>query len=190
MRLLTRPSVLIPGLLAAWALAVLAANGVIDVLSTNEVFESYPGDYPWEPTAASNPSGNGWALGWNVVYLNEENELLSDATYLATSSGSVWQAKSISTTEGTAFGDLNLAWDSVRGRYVFAAIDPNTQDVWYGYGSGTAWVVVSVALQGAAGNWDFPSIGVDSGGRIIIGATKIASPATFNSAVSTNAGVS
>lgn len=50
--------------------------------------------------------------------------------------------------------------------------------MWYGYSTdstGTSWVVQSIALSGSfsSGGWDYPSIGVDASGRIIVGGVSI-----------------
>ena len=79
---------------------------------------------------------------------------------------------------GSGLDDLNLNYDSVRNRFVFAALDlTSPPNVWYGYSTdatGTAWVVSGIAFPNtfSSAGWDYPSIGVDASGRIIVGAVS------------------
>ena len=67
--------------------------------------------------------------------------------------------------------------DSIRNRFVFAAIDFNPGNVWYGYSNdsqGSSWTFKSIPLMFGSStvSWDYPSIGVDATGRVIVGAVK------------------
>jgi hypothetical protein len=77
-----------------------------------------------------------------------------------------------------------MNWDPFCNRFVFVSKDvngfPNAQ-VWYGHSTdstGTSWVFGNnqqPIFSSGAGNWDYPSIGVDASGRIIAGAVPITS---------------
>lgn len=78
--------------------------------------------------------------------------------------------------------DIYTTWDSVRNQFAFAAIGQYASDVWYGCatcGSGGTWGTTnSPAMQSDPANgidWDYPSIGIDANGRIIIGAVRFSS---------------
>jgi hypothetical protein len=94
--------------------------------------------------------------------------------------GSTWltQQYKLTTPGGLSLLDLNLNWDSARSRFVLAAVDTTirTPNVWYGYSNadGTAWTVSKIVLPGSfsSAGWDYPSIGVDASGRIVIGAVS------------------
>lgn len=66
----------------------------------------------------------------------------------------------------------------VRGRFVFALVDA-FHSVWYGYSTdatGTSWVFGNngqAVFSSSAAIWDYPSIGADASGRIIVGAVKL-----------------
>jgi hypothetical protein len=168
---------------------ILASSGVVVVLSTNQVSNTQATkttDFRWEPTAAS---GARWAHGWY--------EFPPGSNSFVSSWNGGWSSQyKLTAPNGDGLLDLNLNYDSFRSRFVFAAveltIDPS---IWYGYSTdstGTAWVVVTTAaLPGtqSPGGWDYPSIGVDASGRIIVGAVALNAtngPAGYYAAVSTN----
>jgi hypothetical protein len=90
-------------------------------------------------------------------------------------------------TPSNTFGsvDVNLAWDPLRTRFVFTAVaqDRSTSafNIYYGWSndsSGSSWTVSSnVVFAGSSDQslkWDYPSIGVNANGWVIIGAVKVA----------------
>ena len=97
---------------------------------------------------------------------------------------------------GEQTGDVNLSWDSTRNRFVFALLDLESTNIWYGYSTdatGTAWVFGNQNGSGVAqpvftlSEWDYPSIGVDASGRVIIGAVNfLTSPVSYSTALSTD----
>ena len=106
-----------------------------------------------------------------------------------------WGLASVVSTNvpnGQASIDAYMTWHPTwnGGRFVFVLVDgAASRNVWFGYSNdsaGTSWTIRSTAAlvggfnpsTGQFFNWDYPSIGVDSGGRIIIGA--VASPGTDN----------
>jgi hypothetical protein len=147
---------------------LLASSGVVVVLSTNQVSNTPGSNYRWEPTAAS---GTTWTHGWyDYAY---------GTSVVSTWNGSSWlsQQYRLTTPGGVGLDDLNLNWDSSRSRFVFAALDlQSAPNVWYGYSNsaGTIWTVNSIVLPGnfSTAGWDYPSIGVDASGRIVIGAVS------------------
>ena len=98
---------------------------------------------------------------------------------------------------------MNLNWDSARNRFVFVALAG--QSVYFGYSSddaGTSWVFGNNGqpVLGGSVTWDYPSVGVDASGRIIVGAVQFVNctsppplfvqcPAGYYSAVSTDGNI-
>ncbi len=93
---------------------------------------------------------------------------------------SVWTAPAALTApNGLGTNDVNMNWDSVRGRFVFVALDFSiAHNIWYGYStdsSGTAWVFGNNGqpiFSSSEANWDYPSVGVDAAGRVIAGRVR------------------
>lgn len=174
--------------LALAAVALFASGGTISVISTNRVSNEAWSGYRWEPSAAVGSTT--WAHAW--ASYNNLSTLVG--SLVSSWNGSSWNSPTqLTTPTGLRAGDVNLAWDSVRNRFVFAALDlPGTgnDSIWYGYSSdssGTAWTFTSTAVFPAAtGDWDYPSIGVDGAGRVIIGAVKFPGPTGYYSAVSSD----
>ena len=151
---------------------LLGSGGVVVVLSTNQVSNTGTSSYRWEPTSAT---GTHWAHGWFDYGATPRTSIVSswNGSWLS-------QQYKLTIPAGVGVDDLNLAYDSSRGRFVFATLDlyVPSDDVWYGYSTdstGTSWVVKSIVFQGngsSGATWDYPSIGVDGSGRIIIGAVS------------------
>ena len=74
----------------------------------------------------------------------------------------------------TEVSDVNLAWDSYRHRFVVAAFNDSTSQIFFGYydSAGIHWTQTP-PFDNRHGQWDYPSIGVDAAGHIIIGADNI-----------------
>jgi hypothetical protein len=171
------------------AIVLLASSGVINVLSRNQVSHENVTGYRWEPSTAVGSTA--WASSW-TTYANVQGQV---ASYVTAWNGSSWNSPSqLTPPNNQPVGDLNLAWDVSRQRFVFATLDA-VENVWYGYSTdstGTNWVFGNPDGNGnpqplfRAG--DYPSIGVDSGGRIIVGNVNfICAPNTcLDTAVSTD----
>ncbi len=168
-----------------WAsLLAFASSGVIMVISTNQVSNTTQMAYRWEPSAAA---GNTWAHSWAEFPVSN---IYAYNSFLAIWNGSTNWGTPVQLTapNGNQLqSDVNIAWDSFRSRFVFTTLDGMGGGVWYGYydSMGTHWTPTPV-FPSSSGNWDYPSIGVDASGRIIIGAVRFPSPPTYFAAVSTD----
>lgn len=163
--------------IAAWAVAVaLASSGVINVIATNiQVSKESLSAYRWEPSTAV---GSTWAATWNDIPTNGNDQI----SYVSAWGSSGWQGpvQLSPSPAGVPTTDVNLSWDSTRSRFVFTLLDRN-DSIWYGYStdsSGTQWVYGNQDGSGApqpvaTGDWDYPSIAVDSSGRVIIGGVNM-----------------
>lgn len=182
-----RPVVIVLAGLVTTGIVLLASSATITVISTNQVSNEAWSGYRWEPSAAVGSTT--WAHTWASYTLSA-----LVGSLVSSWNGSSWNAPTqLIPPSGLPTGDVNLAWDSARNRFVFALLDlPNSGNhtVWYGYSTdstGTSWVSTSTAIFPAgAGDWDYPSIGVDGSGRVIIGAVKFPGPTGYYSAVSTD----
>jgi hypothetical protein len=169
------------------AVALLASSGTISVISTNRVSNEAWSGYRWEPSAAVGSAT--WTHAWASYTLST-----LVGSLVSSWNGSSWNSPTqLTPPTGLRTGDVNLAWDSLRNRFVFAALDlPATgnHSIWYGYSSdafGTSWTFTSTPVfSAAAGDWDYPSIGVDGAGRVIIGGVKFPGPSGYYSAVSSD----
>ncbi len=180
--------VLVFGVLGS-SFGLLAVNGVIRLdknYPTNRV--SGTSSYTrWEPSGAA---GSTWFHTWLEFVGSSIN------SYSSTWSGTGWRSPvALTAGNGDTTNDVNINWDSYRSRFVLAALDTtangnsNPHDVWYAYSTdanGSAWTgwvdpfvagtVPAGAPAGCGGaNWDYPSIGVDASGRVIIGAVYFSS---------------
>ena len=74
----------------------------------------------------------------------------------------------------TPLGDMYLAYDEIRGRWIVVGINGQfgvAHQVYYGYSTGGMWTVTQTTLAANYGySFELPSIAIDSQGRIIIGA--------------------
>lgn len=156
-------------------------------MSTNVVTDTGSEEfYPFEPSSAY--GGGTWAITWTDLAQTGGGPSAS-ASFIGSSSGGAWSHNSIVSPYGLQLGDLNVAYDSTHGRFVYAAADlPSTgnSNVWFWYFSGgsTFWQAV---FSASVAQWDYPSVSVDSTGRIIVGAGNITTGGYYVS-VSTNGG--
>lgn len=172
----------VPVTCALIAIAVLfASNNVVSVISTNQVDNSGGTAQRFEATSAVGSAT--WATGWSEYAISP-----AKASYVS-AWGGPWSAQHLlQTPGGTNLGDVNLSWDPVhgspQGRFVFVALEvgnptpPTQPNVWYGYSSdahGSSWSVQTIAFSGtfSTGGWDYPSVGVDPLGNIIVGAVSM-----------------
>jgi hypothetical protein len=189
-----RSKVALPIAILAGVALLLGSAGTVVVLSTHIVAPAsiYSGHWLWEPTSAVGSST--WVHAWK--------EYGNVPAYASSWNGSSWSSpQPLTRPDGFGIQDVNMNWDSTHGRFIFAAIDdapPN--NVWYGHStdaSGTAWVIGNngqpVMSASGAGIWDYPSIGADASGRVIIGAggyapcpSGIGGPTGYSAVVSTN----
>lgn len=156
----------------AMATVLLASGGVIIVISTNLVSGTGQVAWRWEPSAAA---GSTWVHSWAEFPVSNTNAFNS---FVSAWNGSSWGAPfQLTAPNGVQQGDVNVAWDSVRNRFVFCTLDGPGGNVWYGYStdsSGTNWIFQPAAVfPSSTGFWDYPSIGVDASGRIIMGAVNL-----------------
>jgi hypothetical protein len=172
-----------------FAAILLASNGVINVISTNQVSNENLTGFRWEPTTAA---GATWAAAWATYPAGNTNAVTSYAS--AWNGG--WQSPvPLTPPNGLQTGDVNLSWDPVRNRFVFALLDFGSfanPNIWYGHStdsSGSQWVFANngqpVFSSAAGPDWDYPSIGVDASGRVIIGGVNF-NPVGYYAAVSSD----
>lgn len=156
---------------------VLGSGGVIYVISTNRVSNEAVTGYRWEPSGAA---GATWAHSWATYPSGNTGAVTS---YVSGWTGSSWNGPTTLTApNGLATGDVNLSWDPIRSRFVFALLDlgAGNLNIWYGYSTdstGSSWVFGNNFGSGpqpifsaVTADWDYPSIGVDASGRVIVGA--------------------
>lgn len=152
---------------------LLASSGVIVVLSTNLVSNDSSTAVRWEPTSAA---GTTWLHAWAEIGSGVNS-------FASCWNGSSWAApQPLTAPNGLGTNDVNMNWDSGRARFVFVALDTPcsgcAHNVWYGYStdsSGSSWVFgnsTQPIFSSGAADWDYPSVGVDSSGRVIAGAVK------------------
>ena len=90
---------------------VFASNGVINVLSTNQVSNEKDSKgfaitgYRWEPSTAA---GSTWATSW-ATFVGS-----ASTTYVSAWNGGWLGPFPIAPPDGSIAVDLNLGWDSVR----------------------------------------------------------------------------
>lgn len=174
---------------AALALGVITAfgsGGVINRLGTNQISNDGRSVYRFE---ASTAAGSTWASIWTEIPPGNPAAAVS---YASSWNGGWRPSSPLTLPNGQASIDAYMTWHPTwnGGRFVFVLLDSAaSRNVWFGYSNdsaGTSWTIRSTAAlvggfnpsTGQFFNWDYPSIGVDSGGRIIIGA--VASPGTDN----------
>lgn len=168
------------------AAIVFASGGFITLISTNQVSNEAWSGYRWTPASAVGSSS--WVTGWTSYTTSAlVGSFLSNWT-------SGWNAPvQLIPPNGLMTGDVHIAWDAVRNRFVFVVIDLpgfGNSNVWYGFSNdslGSSWTISSTPVFSATtADWDYPSIGVDASGRVIVGAVGYPGPSGFYSSVSTD----
>ncbi len=169
---------------------VIGAAGSLLLVSTNRVStNSSTLSNSWEPSSVF---GGTWIHSWVAI----NDTITSGRSLVSAWSGSNWNsAITLTAPTGRPVGDVYLEWDSTRSRFVFCAVDlaaayPN---IWYGYSNdsvGSSWTFRTSPAMAATVTygWDYPSIGVDATGRIVIGAAQIPGDSAFHTVVSTDGG--
>jgi len=166
------------------AATLFASSGVL-VQSVGSPFQvSVAGRTAWEPTSAV---GTTWATGWR--------DWTSGQVLVSTWSGG-WRTP---VAIATSASDLYLAWDGVHQRFVYVYLS-GAGSIYFGYSINgdplycdpsqkTCWSTPVQLFSGTT--WDYPSVGVDNSGRVIVGAvgagfwTRVSATdgVTFGSAV-------
>ena len=157
------------------------------MLGTNQISNNGQSIYRFEASAAA---GSTWASIWTELPVGNPTAAVS---YASSWDGGGWRpSSSLTLPNGLASIDAYLAWHPTwdGGKFVFVPLDSApSRNVWFGYSNDSAGssrtIRAADALVGgfdqAAGqffNCDYPSIGIDSGGRIIVGA--VANPGSDN----------
>jgi hypothetical protein len=168
------------------AMILFASSGVINVYLPNPKLVSNHStgtingqpNYRWEPSSAVGSLT--WVHSWQEIYTATSFV----ASWYGSNGYAYTSVQPLTPNTGVPQNDVNLNWDPYCNRFVFASKDvngfPNAQ-IWYGHSTdatGTSWVFGNnqqPIFSSGTGNWDYPSIGVDGSGRIIVGATKIIS---------------
>ena len=119
-----------------WTAAIaLVSSGVITVISTNQASNSTQTAYRWDPSAGV---GNTWAHGWAEFPVSNINGFNS---FLGIWNGTDWgMPVQLTAPNNQQQGDVNLAWDSARGRFVFTTLDGPGGNVWHGYYDSTGHI--------------------------------------------------
>jgi hypothetical protein len=152
--------------------------------------------YRFEPSSAA---GTTWATSWNDTG-GDDNWFISTWNASASSWRAPINVASIVGFTNPGLTDVYLSWDASMNRFVFVVLENrpnNLNSVWYGYSTddqGTSWVLGNSGRPVISANgtywWDYPSIGVDGYGRIIIGAYLRTTPNSFWTVMSTDNGAS
>jgi len=157
-------------------LALLAVNGVIrlDPNHPTNTVSSTQNLTRWEPSGAA---GSTWMHAWL-----EYNPKIGTgfASYTSDWQTSPWTTPvQLTAPSGNQLGDVSVAWDPFRSRFVMVGFDALTTTIWYAYSNstGTAWTFSNpppfpggANLGCGPGGWDYPSVTVDKTGRVIVGA--------------------
>lgn len=169
---------------------VIGAAGSLLLVSTNRVSSnSTTLSNSWEPSSSF---GGTWIHSWVAI----NDTVTSGHSLVSAWGGSSWNSPvTLTAPTGRPVGDVYLEWDSTRNRFVFCAVDlavayPN---IWYGYSNdsaGSSWTFRTSPAMAAtiSYGWDYPSIGVDAAGRIVIGAVQIPGDSGFHTVVSNDGG--
>ena len=164
------------GISSDWQPVLLLFNGsspggAITLVSVNLVSKSGSNLSKWEPSTAAATVGSAWVTSWT-----ELNDSIT-VSYVAPWNGATWGAATqIVTPFNQPTGDIYVAWDSFRSRFVLVAVSSPPRNVWFTYSTdqtGSSWIFpMSLALSSSQGNWDYPSVAVDASGNVIVGAVK------------------
>jgi hypothetical protein len=188
--LLNKKTFILASVVLGGSIGLLAINNVITLDSlhpTNQVSQTGANKIRWEPSSAVGiGTGATWAHAWF--------DYTGGNSYSSTWNGAGWRTGVPLIAPGSrSTQDVNLAWDPTSTaprfpRFVLASLDltqTSIHSVWYAYSTdlnATNWTfVASAPFAGGTippnpppgcgvANWDYPSIGVDATGRIIIGA--------------------
>ncbi len=175
---------LLVGLLAvSLVLSLYGTNNTIIGSCIYLISRETTGAERWEPSSAVTTQA--WATSWGELKP-------VPGSYVARWAGQgPWGSTTPLQVNGLNTGDIYLAFDSAynsgQGRFVLAAMDLTTApSIWFGYStdaSGGQWAFRQNAVMASSTTvsdnstttvtWDFPSIGVDASGRIIVGAARI-----------------
>jgi hypothetical protein len=140
--------------------------------------------YHWEPHTVA---GATWATSYTLQSFGAGNV----RSYVTTwnSSTSSWRTpiemivpNDSPHNPGQTTGDLYLEWDAFRSKFALVAVNlpvlgQHSVHIWYSNDSqGASWTYKGAALVGTdQRDWDYPSVGIDTQGRIIVGATGFTS---------------
>ena len=135
---------------------------------------------------------------WYTAYEQDQYSPSEVFSFVSAWTSSGWGTPSqLSPPNGMGADNPNLAWDSLMGRPVYAyhdwAATQTTSNIWFGYynSSTSSWVLGNggqPVLSASLGFWDYPSVDVDSTGRIIVSGFLRTSPYGYWTVVSTNHG--
>jgi hypothetical protein len=194
LRLLGQPCLRSWVLLASLAVIAIAGSGVITITSVNKVSPD-TADYRFEPSSVDD--GN-WVTSWHDMGDPSAPNPRGFTSAWSSSSLKWLQPIELRTPQSLPTGDLYLARDSFRNRFIAVMIDLSTApSVWYTYSVdslGTSWhtpLIQALASNFSTGlAWDRPSVAVNGSGRIVIAASKIVNSGTagYWSAASTDGG--
>jgi hypothetical protein len=181
---------------------VVLKDFALTILSTNRVADSEALPFrqytPWEPSAGA---GTSWTTAYNIIDENPNSPVIK--AYVRNFASGWANEQLLSAPDGSPLGDLYLQWDPFKRRFLLCAIDLKASptvpitSVYFGYSldeAGTAWEIRATPFVPLVDNanpinsygWDYPSIGVDSTGRIAIGAVKIGGDNKFWVAMSSD----
>jgi hypothetical protein len=157
---------------------VLASNNQI-IFENDFLVSNGPTNHRWEPTSAV--TSYTWATGWR--------DIDSGISYVSTYNPQAYrwnQPVNVTPSSEIGLGDLNLVADTFQDRFVYVALGSYApaQQVYYGFSTdrtGSNWVVnpqpifssVGGCQSGETVSWDYPSVAVDAGGHVVVGAIQM-----------------
>lgn len=174
----------------------LAGSGTIVILSTNVVDADDPIMSHWHFEPSSADTGN-WVTSWHEIVTQVAGVPSDVHGYTRAWNGSSWQNEvEHSPGDGGHCIDTYLNFDAFRNRFVLVCLQwGGWPSLYYRYSTnsqGTAWGSWKLVLAGDPPTnirWDYPSIAVNSSGRLVIGVSKVnPGNAGYWTVVSTNGG--
>lgn len=148
----------------------------------------------WEPAAASGVNSTS-----AIVFRNGGQPPVASSRVATYHAPNFISSNSLPSPHGNGY-DAFIIYDSPRGKYVYVALDAHSglNDVVFGKSTdsnGSQWSYTAIPLVATSSYyWDFPSVGVDWQGRIIVGAIQIdtlsGTASGFWTTFSTDAGLS
>lgn len=162
------------------------APGGSPSLITEAIHDIDFGTRPWELSVAAASPRTWYAAGGHDI-------ANGNTPYLG-----FWAGRWISAPISPGGLDVNVLWDGARSRFVFvylvpSSIDPTRENVYFGYLNtanlpteatdpdppGNPWVVCPTPAMehgsvAGSSSWDYPSLAIDSDGRIMIAAHAVA----------------